>query len=61
MEEKEAIKILLKMIDKYSLNGEEKDSILEAIGLFDMADLSKKILKRRAEFKKEKKKKDAEW
>lgn len=49
------------MIDKYSLNGEEKDSILEAIGLFDMADLSKKILKRRAEFKKEKKKKDAEW
>lgn len=58
MEYKKAISILLKMLDKYSLEVEEKEALLTAIGTLDCGSLAenrfKGIMKsRRAKREKE--------
>lgn len=54
MEYKEAINILLKMIDKYFLKEEEKEAILKAIGTLDCGSLAENRLKKIIKGKKDK-------
>lgn len=41
MEYREAITILIKMLDKYSLDAKEKEAVLTALGVLDWAALGK--------------------
>lgn len=41
MEDKEAIEILMRMMEKYSMRGEEKEAILTAIGILSWSKLGK--------------------
>jgi len=50
MEEKKALEILLKTVNR--LNGEEKEAVLCAIGLLDTAVIAKEILRRRTRARK---------
>lgn len=52
MDYKKAIDILMKMLDKPSLNNEEKEAILTAIGTLDWGSLAKNRLKRIIKVKK---------
>ena len=45
MDYKKDTGILIKMIDKYSLEGEEKEAVLEAVGMLSWASLSQSRLK----------------
>lgn len=61
MDYKEAINILLKILDKDSLGENEKEAVLTAVGVLSWASLGKSRSKKIAKNKKEKQKKDAEW
>jgi len=58
MDYKEARDILIKMVDKKSLNSEEKEAVLTAIGVLDWASLAKNAFKSRIKKIKAKKEKD---
>lgn len=45
MEDKEAINILMRLIEKYSLSGEEKKAILNAIGILSWTKLGQGRIK----------------
>jgi len=45
MDYKKDTDVLIKMIDKYSLEGEEKEAVLEAVGMLSWASLSQSRLK----------------
>jgi hypothetical protein len=60
MEYKEALAILIKLQDKHSLGPEEKEAILTAIGVLDMASIAKKSWKNRIKAIKEKREKDTQ-
>jgi len=57
MDDKKAATILIGLLEKYSLNGEEKEAIKSAIGILSWTYLSKSRIKRR----KDKLKKSVEW
>ena len=61
MEYKEAQNILIKLLDKHRLDKEEKEAILTAIGILDMASLAKKNWKNRIKTIKAKREKAAKW
>ncbi len=61
MEYKEAVAILMKLLDKYKLDEEEKEAVLTAIGLLDLGSLAKSSIKRKIKAIKAKKEKDLEW
>lgn len=60
MEYKKAINILLKMTDRYSLDAEEKEAILTAIGTLDCGSLAENRLKHIIKGRKAKRDKDME-
>lgn len=60
MEYKEAIAILLRMIEKYSLEREEKDAVRLAIGTLDCGSLGKNRVGKMIKNRKDKIKKDKE-
>jgi len=41
MEYKKAVAILISLLDKHSLDAEEKEAVLTAIGVLDLASLAK--------------------
>ena len=53
MEQKKAIHILIKMLEKYPLEAEEKEAVLTAIGVLGWTSLSRSTIKALRE-KKEK-------
>jgi hypothetical protein len=57
MEYQKAITILKSLLDKHSLDVEEKEAVMTAIGLLSWASLSKSITKAR----KAKRDKSTEW
>jgi hypothetical protein len=57
MEYQKAIDILKKLLDRHSLNAEEKEAVMTAIGLLSWTSLSKSITKAR----KAKRDKSTEW
>ncbi len=57
MEEKKAITILIKLLDKRLLNAEEKEAVSSAIGLLSWASLSQSRIK----FLKVKRDKSTKW
>lgn len=57
MDDKKAATILIGLLEKYSLNGEEKEAIKSAIGILSWTYLFKSRIKRR----KDKLKKSIEW
>ncbi|HNY35801.1 MAG TPA: hypothetical protein PLD14_02600 [Candidatus Pacearchaeota archaeon] len=59
MEYKKAIDILLKIMKKYSLDSEEKEAILTAIGTLDCGSLIDNRLKRMIKNQKDKRDKNA--
>jgi len=61
MEYKEALALLIKLRDKPSLTSEEKEAILTAIGVLDMASIAKKSWGNRIKIIKAKKEKDTQW
>jgi len=61
MEDKEAVKILMGLLDKRSLDKAEKEAILTAIGLLDLASLAEKSIKRKIKAQKAKRNKSLEW
>lgn len=61
MEYKEAKNILMKMLDKKSLNKEERGAILTAIGVLDWFLLGKNRMKGIIKAKKAKRAQDTEW
>ncbi|MDD5098531.1 MAG: hypothetical protein PHD31_02335 [Candidatus Pacebacteria bacterium] len=60
MEYKEAINVLLKIMDRRSLSVEEKEAILIAIGTLDCGSLAENRLKKIMQVKKVKRDKDIE-
>lgn len=60
MEYKKAINILLKIMDKHSLNVEEKEAIVTAISTLDCGSLVNNRLKGIIKARKTKREKDAE-
>lgn len=52
MEDKEAIKILMRMIEKYSLSSEEKEAVLAAIGILSWTQLGEGRIRRLAKAQK---------
>ena len=60
MEYKKAIDILLKMLDKYSLDAEEKEAILTAMGTLDCGSLAENRLRGIMKARKAKKEKGIE-
>ncbi len=61
MDYKQAIAVLTKMLEERSLDAEEKEAILTAIGILDWASLGKTRLKNLAERRKERRDKSIEW
>jgi hypothetical protein len=57
MEYQKAIAILTVMLDKHSLDAEEKEAVITAIGLLSLGSLAKNKLKAQ----KAKRDKSAEW
>jgi hypothetical protein len=57
MEDKKAASILIKILDKYSLDAEEKDAVASAIGILSWASLSQSKIKTR----KAKREKSSKW
>jgi len=60
MEYKEALDILMEMLNKRSLNAKEKKAVLTAIGVLDWASIGKNRLKRIIKARKAKRAKDLE-
>ncbi len=61
MEHKEAITILISLLDRYSLDEAEKEAVLTAIGVLDLASLAKSSIKRKIKAQKAKRAKSTEW
>ncbi|HEX7586065.1 MAG TPA: hypothetical protein VF390_00285 [Patescibacteria group bacterium] len=61
MEDKEAIEILMKLLDKYSLSDKEKKAILTAIGILSWSALGQSRIKSIAKAQKVKREKDTRW
>jgi len=61
MEYKKAVTILMGLLDKYSLDEEEKEAILTAIGVLCWASLGKNRIKALAKARKAKLDKSIEW
>ena len=57
---KEAITILMGLLDKRQLSAKEKEAVLTAIGVLDWANLGKNRMKRILKAKKAKREKDLE-
>jgi len=60
MEYKKAIIILTKMLDKYSLRGEEREAVLAAVGTLDWGSLTENRMKIIIKAKKAKRDKSLE-
>jgi hypothetical protein len=60
MEYKEAVAILINLLEKYSLKAKEKEAVLTSIGVLDLASIAKNSIKNRIKSQKAKKDKDAE-
>jgi len=61
MEYKKALAILLKMLDRCALEGEEKEAVLTAVGVLDAASLGENRFKSIIKARKEKRDKGVEW
>ena len=61
MEYKKAVAVLMELLDKYTLDEEEREAVLTAVGLFDWASIAKNRMKDKIKSWKEKKEKDIEW
>jgi hypothetical protein len=61
MEYKEAAPILIKLLDRYSFDAEEKEAVLKAIGVLDLASIAKKSLTNKMKTQKAKREKSTEW
>ncbi len=61
MEYKKAVAILMSLLDKHSFNAEEKEAVLTAIGVLDLASLAKSSIKRKIKAQKAKRAKSIEW
>lgn len=61
MEYKEALSILIKLQGEHSLTSKEKEAVLTAIEVLDMASIAKKSWTNRIKTIKTKKDKDAQW
>lgn len=57
MDDKKAIEILLRLLDKYPLDNEEKEAVHSAVGVLSWTSLSQS----RIRAKKAKKEKSAKW
>jgi len=61
VEYKKAIAVLMDMLDKHRLDGEEKEAVLTAIGVLDCASLADNIMKSKIKARKAKQNKSAQW
>ena len=61
MDYKQAISVLRTMLDERSLDGEEKEAVLMAIGVLDWASLGTSRMKNIAEKRKAKRDKNVQW
>ena len=61
MDYKQAISVLTKMLEERSLDGEEKEAVLTAIGVLDWASLGKNRFKSMMEKRKNRRDKSVEW
>lgn len=61
MDYRQAISILRKMLDERSLDGEEREALLTAIGVLDWASLGTSRMKAIAEKRKARRDKDVHW
>lgn len=61
MEDKEAIEILMKLLDKYPLSDKENKAILTAIGILSWSALGQSRIKSIAKAQKVKREKDTQW
>ncbi len=61
MEYKQAIFVLTRMLDERSLDAEEKEAVVTAIGVLDWASLGKSRMKSIIEKRKAKRDKDVQW
>ena len=61
MEDKKAAGILINLLNKHSLDGEEKEAVLTAIGILGWSSLAQSRLKTLAKAKKAKQEKDTKW
>jgi len=61
MEYKTAVTILMNLLDKHSLNAEEKEAVLTGIGVLDWASIAKNRIKSKIKAQKAKRDKDTEW
>lgn len=57
MEQKDAIEVLKKLMEKHPLSDEEKEAVMTAIGMLGWAALGKKVIRA----KKEKRERSADW
>ena len=60
MEYKKAVTILISLLDKHLLDAEEKEAVLTAIGVLDLASLAKSSIKRKIKAQKAKRDKSTE-
>ena len=61
MEYKKAVNILIKLLDKHSLDAEEKEAVLTAVGVLDWVSLAKNRMKGIIKARKAKRDKGAKW
>jgi hypothetical protein len=61
MDDKEAAKILLELVDRYSLSGEDKEAVLNAVGVLGWTSLGKSRLKAMGKARQAKRRKSEEW
>jgi hypothetical protein len=61
MEYKEALDILIKMAGKSDLTAKEKQAILTAVGVLDMATIAKNSFQRKIQNQKAKREKGTQW
>ncbi len=61
MEYKKAVAILMRMLNKRSLDKAEKEAVLTAIGVLDWAKLGKNRIKSMVKARKAKREKSIEW
>ena len=61
MEDKKAVTILLKLLNKQTLNKEEKEAVLTAIGILGWTSLAEGKIKELGKTQKAKRAKSARW
>ena len=61
MDDKKAVIILKRMLDKYSLKDEEKEAILTAVGILSWTSLSQDKIKALGKAQKAKRDKSVKW